>query len=208
MNTRAIVPNIIIRAMTAFLVVLWCTAGLATDRHPAQALVVDSTEKVLQILDENSERIRTDGAFLQKIIDTHITPNIDFISMTKLAVGKNWRKASATQKRALTKQFRQLLLNTYSKSLTQYSGQRIEFLPYREGKREDRAQVRSQFTPTGGAAIPIYYKLLNKGSWKIYDILIDGISLVTNYRTGFTRKINSNGIDGLIAELTEKNAGK
>lgn len=195
----------VIRAAIVIWGILYSATGFAEDQHPAQVLVVDSTEKVLQILSENSERIKTDKAFLRETIDTYIAPNLDFVSMSKLVVGKNWKKASTEQRQALVEQFRLLLLNTYSRSLTQYSGQRVEFLPYRAGKREDRAQVRSQFKQAGWAAIPINYKLFNKGSWKIYDILIDGISLVTNYRTGFSNKIKTSGIDGLIRELTEKN---
>ena len=189
------------------LAMLWSGAGATAIEHPAQTLVAGSTTRVLQILSENSERIKTDPEFLLQTIDTHISPHLDFVSMTKLAVGKNWRKASSAQRETLIKQFRLLLLNTYSKSLSLYSGQSFEFLPFREGKREDRARVRSEFKQSGGAAIPISFKLLNKGSWKIYDITIDGISLVTNYRTGFSKKIKSDGIDGLIAQLRSKNAG-
>lgn len=189
------------------LAVLWSSAGLTAVEHPAQTLVSESTDKVLQILSENSERIATDPAYVLAVINTYISPNLDFVSMTKLAVGKNWKKASKSQRKMLVEQFRLLMLNTYSKSLTQYSGQSIKFLPFREGKREDRAKVRSEFTLSGGVAIPITYKLLNRGRWKIYDIAIDGISLVTNYRTGFSKKIKSDGIDGLIAQLRAKNTG-
>ena len=189
------------------LAMLWSSTGLTAVEHPAQTMVVDSTEKVLQLLSENRERIKTDPAFVLEVINANISPNLDFISMTKLAVGKSWKKASKEQRKMLVEQFRLLLLNTYSKSLTQYSGQSIKFLPFREGKREDRAKVRSEFRQSGGVAIPITYKLLNRGSWKIYDIAIDGISLVTNYRTGFSKKIRSHGIDGLIAQLRDKNTG-
>ena len=190
------------------LAMLWSGAGLTAVEHPAQTMVADSTARVLQLLTENKERIKTDPAFVLEVIEAHISPHLDFISMTKLAVGKNnWKKASKAQRNMLIEQFRLLLLNTYSKSLTQYSGQSIKFLPFREGKREDRAKVRSEFTQSGAVAIPIIYKLLNKGSWKIYDISIDGISLVTNYRTGFSKKIKSHGIDGLIAQLRDKNTG-
>lgn len=191
----------------SMLIVLWSGLGHAADEHPAQVLVADNTAKVLDILTENSERIKTDEAFLQETIDTYITPNLDFVAMTKLAIGKNWKKASKAQRKALVEQFHLLLLNTYSNALTQYSGQKINFLPFRAGKREDRAEVRSEFQQTGGAAISVNYKLRKKDAWLIYDISIDGISLVTNYRTGFTSKINSEGIDGLIAELVQKNEG-
>lgn len=189
------------------LALLWSGAGLAAIEHPAQILVESSISRVLQILAENSERIKTDQAFILETIDTHISPGLDFNSMTRLALGKNWKKASKAQRKLLIEQFRKLLLNTYSKSLAQYSGQSIDFLPFREGKREDRAKVRSEFKQSGGVAIPIVYKLLNKGSWKIYDIAIDGISLITTYRNGFSKKIRADGIDGLIEQLRDKNAG-
>ena len=194
--------------LISLLAAMWSTTVFAADEHPAQTLVVNSTEKVLTLLTENSERVKNDHEFLLELINNHITPNLDFVTMTKLAVGKNWRKASKTQRAALVEQFHKLLINTYSNALTQYSGQKINFLPYRAGKREDRAEVRSEFVQSGGAAIGVNYKLRNKEGWRIYDIVIDGISLVTNYRTGFSSTIKTAGVDGLITELTEKNAGE
>ena len=187
------------------LLVAWPVHANAT--HPAQDLVVDSTNTVLDLLSENAELIKNDKTFVVKTIEDYIEPHLDLEAMTKLAVGKNWRKAKTDQRTELVAQFRQLLINTYSNALSQYSGQSIDFLPYRKNKREDRAVVRSEFKQTGGAAIPITYKLRDKGGWRIYDIAIDGISLVTNYRTGFSNRINAEGIDGLIAELKSKNAG-
>jgi phospholipid transport system substrate-binding protein len=153
------------------------------------------------------ERIKSDEAYLSELIDTHVVPNLDFESMTKLAVAKAWRSADDAQRTQLVSEFKQLLLNTYTDAMTQYSGESIEFQPFRPEKKDDRAVVRSVFKQAGGGSIPVLYKLRNREGWLIYDIEVDQISLVTSYRTAFANEIEKGGIDGLLDTLKEKNAG-
>ena len=179
---------------------------LRAEDHPAQTLVVDSITSMLDVLKNEKEKIKSDPEFLQGRVDELIVPNLDFNTMTKLAVGKFWRKADASQKTELVVEFKTLLLNTYTGALAEYSGESINFEPFRPEDREDRAVVRSTFTQSAGSDVPVIYKLREKDGWSIYDIEVNSISLVTSYRSAFTNEIDKGGIAGLIETLKERNS--
>lgn len=180
--------------------------AFAADDHPAQVKVVDSTTKLIGVLKSEGERIKSDKAFLDEQIVTYVVPHVDFNTMTKLAVGKSWKQADEKQRVDLVTEFKALLLNTYTNALTEYSGESIEFQPFKPEKRDDRAVVRSVFKQTNGSTIPVLYKLREKEGWLIYDIEVDQISLVTSYRTAFSNEIEKGGIEGLIQTMKDKNA--
>ena len=159
------------------------------------------------MLRDEGDRIKSDPEFLNSQVEELVVPVIDFETMTKLAVGKFWRQADEAQQQELVSQFRQLLLNTYTGALTEYSGEAIEFQPFRPESREDRAVVRSVFNQAAGGSVPIQYKLRDKDGWLIYDIEVNNVSLVTSYRTAFANEIDQGGIDGLLSTLKERNAG-
>jgi phospholipid transport system substrate-binding protein len=173
--------------------------------HPAQSMVVKSITTMLDVLKIEGDRIKADPAYLQSRVDELIVPNLDFNTMTKLAVGKFWKRADAAQKTELVVEFRTLLLNTYTGALSQYSGESIEFEPFRAEKRDDRAVVRSTFSQSAASDVPVVYKLRNKNGWQIYDIEVNSISLVTSYRSAFANEISNGGIAGLIETLLERN---
>lgn len=175
------------------------------DDHPAHELVVSSISAMIDVLKNDGDKIKNDAAYLQAKVDELIVPNLDFNTMTKLAVGKFWRKADAAQKTELVVEFKTLLLNTYTGALKEYSGESIAFEPFRPESREDRAVVRSTFSQSGGNDVPVIYKLREKGGWNIYDIEVNNISLVTSYRSAFTNEIGKGGIAGLITTLKERN---
>lgn len=173
--------------------------------HPAQSLVVTSITSMLDVLKNERDRVKAEPEYLQSKVDELIVPNLDFNTMTKLAVGKFWRKADADQKVELVVEFRKLLLNTYTGALAQYSGESIDFEPFRAEEREDRAVVRSTFSQSAGSDVPVVYKLREKDGWSIYDIDVNSISLVTSYRSAFANEISNGGIAGLIETLKERN---
>ena len=189
----------------ALLFSLISAVAVAADEHPAQILIVDSISAMLDVLETESDRIKSDPEFLQTKVEELLVPNLDFNTMTKLAVGKFWRRADAAQKTELVSEFRTLLLNTYTSALTQYSGESIAFEPFRPESREDRAVVRSTFSPSGGSDVPVVYKLREKAGWTIYDIEVNNISLVTSYRSAFTNEIDKGGIAGLLIALKDRN---
>ena len=172
----------------------------------AQALVMDNTNAVLEALKANRERVAGDPQYVEQLVTEKIVPHLDFPIMTRLVVGKtHWKSADATQRKTLVAEFRTLLLRTYSKSLAEYRDERIEFLPYEPSQKKNRAVVRSMFYPSGGQPVAVDYRLRNKNGWKIYDIKIDGISLVKNFKSSFSSEIEQSGVDGLIASLQAKN---
>jgi len=186
--------------------VFFASGVAVAEEHPAQKLVVDSISAMLMVIKEDGDRLKAEPEYLQSKIDELIVPNLDFNTMTKLAVGKFWRRAKADERTQLVGEFRNLLLNTYTGALTQYSGETIEFEPFRPERREDRAVVRSTFKPNVGSEVPVLYKLRDKSGWTIYDIEVNDISLVTSYRAAFNNEIEKGGIKGLIDALKERNA--
>jgi phospholipid transport system substrate-binding protein len=183
--------------------------GVAAAIGPDE-LIKQTSEKVLNALDENKDKYKDQPEELFKLVNDIILPHLDFRAMSKLALGKNWRKASHEQQDRFVGAFKTMLIRTYSKSLTEYAGQKITFLPYRppaDGKRTTK--VKTVIDQGTGPDIPIIYSLRIKDDiWKVYDIKIDGISLVTNYRNSFASDIRKVGIDGLIKQLLAKSSSK
>jgi phospholipid transport system substrate-binding protein len=193
-----------------------CTALLLFSL-PAQAaemqpdeLIKSTSEKVLSTLEQNREKYKEQPDEINQLVNDIILPHLDFRAMSKLALGKNWRSATEDQQSRFVDAFKNMLIRTYSKSLTEYAGQEIVFLPYRppaEGKRT--VTVQTQIKQDSGPVIPIDYSLRIKDDiWKVYDIKIDGISLVTNYRNTFAADINQLGMEGLIKKLLAKSDDK
>lgn len=184
-------------------------AQTATPAGPDE-LVKQTSEKVLATLEKNKPLYEKNPERIYQLVDEIILPNLDFVAMSKLALGKNWNQASVQQQTRFTEAFKNMLIRTYSKSLTEYAGQKIEFLPYRpEPDGKMTTDVSTRILPSNGPAIPIDYRLRFKDdAWKVYDISIDGISLVTNYRNSFASDIRTGGMDSLINKLNAKLAEK
>lgn len=166
------------------------------------ALVKDISTQVLDTL-RNSPEIRAgDSAKAAELIQTIVLPHFDFVRMTRLAVGKNWRSATPEQQQELTSLFRDLLVRTYSNALTQYRDQTLEFKPARAGAAPDIMQVPTEIVQSGAQPVAVEYVLQKQGNeWKVFDIVVMGTSLVINYRNTFEQKISQAGIDGLIQSL-------
>jgi len=196
-------------ALLAALVPITALASDEPDPADAQKLVEDTTHELLEELRAQAAAGEIDPEVLKQRVDELVKPHLDFVTMTRLAVGRHWRSANDDQKRALVEEFRELIVNTYSSALEQvknYDGQDVEFLPLQESEHPDRVEVRSRVVQPDGARIPVHYGLrYTDGAWKLYDIVVDGISLVTTYRSSFSSVVNRDGIDGLIEDLREKN---
>ena len=169
------------------------------------ALVKRVSEEVLQILKENQDN--PGGAKVQALVKEKVLGHFDFARMAALAAGLSWRKATPEQKTELTEQFRTLLVRTYASALGKFKGQTLEFDPQRKSEDQRKAIVRSRLLQPGVEAITVDYKMVAASSgWKVYDVSVDGVSLVTTYRDAFAEEARANGVDGLIRMLTDKNA--
>ena len=182
------------------------SVAAASDVKAPDALVKDVTNEVLEIVRADKAIQAGDTKRVIELVDAKVLPHFDFRRMTMLAVGRDWRQASPEQQTKLTDAFRTLLVRTYSNALTQYRDQRIEFRPSRFAPADTRVQIRTEVVQAGAQPIGIDY-MLEKGEqgWKVFDVIVAGVSLVTNYRSSFGQEIARGGIDGLIRSLEERN---
>ena len=189
-------------AVTAAVVPLAVFAQEAPD-----AIVRKNTNEILAAIKADKDLAAGNQKKIEKLADEKVLPYFNFVRMTQLAVGRNWRDANDVQKKSLIDEFRTLLVRTYSTSLTQFRNQTIDVKPLKVAAAETEVVVKTQVNQPGGQAIPIDYSMEKSGdTWKVYDVLIDGVSLVTNYRSSFNTEIQKSGIDGLIKSLIERNA--
>ncbi|AGA91462.1 ABC-type transport system involved in resistance to organic solvents, auxiliary component [Thioflavicoccus mobilis 8321] len=190
------------------LATLFLASGVAqaAPSTSATALAKETSEQMLQVLEERRDEIERRPQLIYQLVDKIVLPHFDFERITRTAVGRYWREASTAQRRALTEGFREVLVRTYARALLSYSGETIHYLPERK-LADDRVTVSTEVRNPGGATIRIDYRLYaTDGTWKVYDVIVDNVSLVANYRGTFANIIRSSGIDGLIDRLGEMNA--
>jgi phospholipid transport system substrate-binding protein len=170
------------------------------------ALVKRVTDEVLAIIKADKDLQAGNSRKVVELAEAKVLPHFDFTRMTRLAVGKNWQQASDAQKEQLVKEFRTMLVRTYSTSLTAYRNQTIEVKPTKMAAADKETTVRTAVLQQGGPSIPIDYSMEKVDSgWKVYDVVIDGASLVTTYRGSFNEQIQRGGIDGLLKTLADRN---
>ena len=178
----------------------------ALAQEAPDALVRRVTEEILEIVrkDRDIQNGSTQKAI--ELVDQKVLPHFDFRHMTALAVGKDWKKASPGQQQQLTAEFKTLLVRTYSNALTSYKNQKIVYKPFRMNPGDSEVLVRTEVIQPGSKPVQIDYNLEKADAgWKVYDVVVAGISLVTNYRDQFAQEVRSGGIDGLIAAIAAKN---
>jgi phospholipid transport system substrate-binding protein len=180
-------------------------AAVASTAAP-DALVRDLSNDVLNAIRADKALAAGDPNRVQQLVDEKVLPYVDFQKMTRLAVGRGWRQATPEQRTALTREFRSLLVRTYSGALSQVQDHKVELRPFRAQPGDTDVLVRTNIVASRGDPIQIDYRLEKvDAGWKIYDVNILGVWLVENYKTQFASEINANGVDGLIKTLTERN---
>lgn len=178
-------------------------ADLAPDQ-----LIKNVSDEVLEIVRKDKEIQSGNSKKIIDLVEAKVLPHFNFTHMTQLALARDWRVANPAQQKSLTEEFRTLLVRTYSKALTEYKNQKIEFKSFTLKNGETDVKIRSQIIQSGAKPISLdYYLEMMPQGWKVYDIEVSGISLVTNYRDSFASEVRNNGIDGLIATLQTKNRG-
>jgi phospholipid transport system substrate-binding protein len=188
------------------LVMLAALAIPALAQEAPDAMVRRVSGEVLQVVRTDPKVQAGDQQRIREVIETRLLPNFDFERMTALAMGRNWAKATPEQKAQLVDQFRTLLVRTYSGALSQYRDQTMEYKPMRADAGATEVTVRTEIVRPGQAPVQIDYGMAKTpGGWKAYDVIVGGVSLVTNYRDEFSEQIKNGGVDGLIRTLTDKN---
>jgi len=158
-------------------------------------------------LRQHRAELEADPRLIYGLVEEIVVPRFDFELISRYALGKYWRTASPEQRATFIENFRSLMVRTYAHTLLNYSDQEIQYLPVRSGKNDKRVVVATKVSAAGAPAIPIDYKLYtNDGaSWRVYDVEIDGVSLVSTYRSNFDSQIRRVGVDGVIQWLVERN---
>ncbi len=194
-------PTLFMAATLAAFVVAPAQADVAPD-----ALIKTVATDVTTVL-KADPAILSNAAKLKELIESKLIPNFSFARMTQLAMGRNWAKASPEQQSALTKEFQTLLVRTYSGALANFRNNTIDVRPLRMQPADADVTVKTVINQANGHGIPIDYSLEKSadGSWKAYDIIVAGVSLVTNYRDEFNTVIRDQGVDALVKQLQSKN---
>ena len=173
---------------------------------PPQELVKETSQRMIKALQQEKTDLKKNPARVTQLVNEIVLPHFDFQRMSKLALGRYWRRADESQQKEFTDQFRTLLVRTYRSALTEYRDQTITFLPFTDNPDSGDVTVKTEVEQPAGSSIPIDYRLhLADGEWKVYDVIIDGISLVINYRSSFSSEIRQSGIAGLIDKLRKRN---
>ena len=164
------------------------------------------SEETVQAIKADPKIIAGDPARIREVIEQKLLPNFDFTRMTALAMGRNWKQTTPEQQTRLADEFRTLLVRTYSNALTQYRDEKIEVRPLRADANATEVTVRSEVVRSGRPPVQIDYGMTKTPQgWKAYDVIVGGVSLVTNYRDEFNEQVKAGGVDGLIKTLADKN---
>ncbi|HET9843960.1 MAG TPA: ABC transporter substrate-binding protein [Gammaproteobacteria bacterium] len=198
--------HLVVRSFVVLLLSLYACIALAQERP--EVLLERVTQEMLTALKQNDAEIKRNHAKLVEIIDKILVPHVDLHDMSRWVVGRNaWLKASASEKTRFAQEFKDLMIRTYSSSLTAYSNQEIIYKPIRgslEGKK--RVQVSSQIIEPGRSPIQVSYRLVLKGGgWKVYDIIIEGVSLLKGFKSQFEADIQEHGLEKVIEKMKTHN---
>ncbi|MGD8999537.1 MAG: ABC transporter substrate-binding protein [Granulosicoccaceae bacterium] len=176
-----------------------------TSDNPQQ-LVRQASDQIMSRIHSERQQIDLDPAHLYLVLDELLIPHIDFEKMSRWVLGKHWRRTNNEQRERFVTEFRNLIIRTYSTALLEYSNQTIRYLPLHSKPGATEVTVRTEIETSTGQAIPIHYDLYrNEQQWLVQDVSIDGVSLVTNYRSNFASQIRRNGVDGLLEQLSRRN---
>jgi len=188
-------------------VLLACVSlGAQANTPEPEALIRNTVEEVLSIVRQDKDIQAGNKEKVTALVDSKVLPHFNFTHMTRLAVGRNWRKATPEQREVLEIEFRNLLVRTYTNAFTTYQDQEVKVLPLKMASNDTDVTVKTLIKNKGKPPTYVNYDMEKTArGWKVYDLLIEGVSLVTNYRGTFNDQIKQNGIDGLIKTLMEKN---
>lgn len=184
-------------------------ALVAADIIAPDVILKQTSDEVIAVLKDKREQLKDNPDLVYDLVQEHILPHLDEVTIAKLALGKNWRAATREQKLEFIEEFRNLLIRTYGKSLSEFSDQEINYFPVKMKPGDSKVVVKSEVLQPGGPSIPVSYRMrIKDDAWVVYDLSIDGVSLVTSYRGTFDQEVRKGGIDGLLKYLKDKTPDK
>lgn len=193
-------------AFAAFACMAFAAVGARAQDLAPDALVKKTTDDIISSIRKDKD-LASNSRKLLELVDAKVLPHFNFTRMTMLAVGRPWRDASQAQRDQLVRNFRTLLVRTYSTALEQYSDQTIDVKPAMMKADDTETTVRTQINQKAGPPIPMDYRMeKTPQGWKVYDVTVEGVSIVTTYRTTFANEVNKSGIDGLIKTIADQNS--
>lgn len=195
-------------ALFCGVLVSFAASGAFADIPEPDVLIKNTVREVLDIVRADKDLRAGNQKKMLELVDAKVLPHFDFERMTKLAVGKSWRAATPEQKQALMSEFRIMLVRTYTKAFTSYRDQTVEIKPFKLDAAASELTIKTAIVKPGSSQQPIlvdYDMEKTPTGWKVYDLTVEGVSLVTSYRGTFADQVQQTGIDGLIKTLVEKN---
>lgn len=192
--------------LSFFLGLFLSTSPVFAQEDSPDALIKKVTEEVLTIVRQDKDIQNGNTRKAIELVEVKVLPHFNFQRMTALAMGKEWNKANVEQKKRLSEEFKTLLVRTYSNALTSYRDQTIRYKPTKLPGGDADVVVRTEILQPGNKPVQLDYSLEKQPEgWKVYDVIVAGVSLVTNYRDTFSQEVRANGVDGLIQMLSTKN---
>ncbi|MFO7188074.1 MAG: ABC transporter substrate-binding protein [Pseudomonadota bacterium] len=194
------------RFVFQFLLAIGLLPAVQAQTVAPDELVKSVTDEVIEIIKKDPDIQAGNPRKAAQLIQEKVLPHFNFTRMTALAMGPNWRKATPEQRQMLVEEFKTLLVRTYSTALTNYRNQTIEYKPLRMKPEDTEVTVNALVRQPGAESVTIDYRMAKaEDGWKVYDVVVGGVSLVTTYRETFNTEVRNAGIEGLIKSLSEKN---
>lgn len=212
-RNRTLSLNLQYLASGLLLLLLLTARPLAADVDAPKVLLEDVTRQMIQTINSRQAEIKQNPEVVKEMVEELLLPHVDLITASRWVLGKHWRRANKEQKLKFVRHFRDMLLRFYSTALADYlrnntvNEKLISFQPVRAQEDSEDVTVHSEVHPPSGKTIPVNYHMhLTRKGWKLYDVSVEGISVITTYRTSFASEIRQHGLDGLITRLAEKNS--
>ncbi|MEM1189406.1 MAG: ABC transporter substrate-binding protein [Pseudomonadota bacterium] len=199
------VPAIALRLLCTAALLLSAVQLRGAEESP-QRVVESASEEILKILDERREELEADPAALYAAVDSVLLPRFDLVYAGRVVLGKHGRDASPEQRRRFIDAFYRSLVRTYASGLLEFKAENLRMLPYRGEEGATKTRVRTEVILDDGRVIPVDYTLRNRdGVWKVYDVAVEGISYLTNYRKEVDSLVRAEGLDAVIVDLETRN---
>jgi len=203
MHLKNRLASVIIGLITVF-------SAIAANPNSAVPMLENTANQIVNVLKTNQARLKSDPNIIQQVVERYLLPHVDVVGMSRSVLGRNqWSSATTAEKQAFTQVFTQLVVRTYSSPLAQYSGETVVFTQKQETAPDGHfARVSSVIHRPNGQAIPLTYALvMQHDEWKVYDLTIEGISLLQSFRNQFSAALQNSSMQALIDQMKKRNAG-